>query len=339
MPRTAGALELSDFMRGRIVGQWEGGKSQRSISTVLHIPLSTVNRIVLQFQASGKTTVQPRSGRPKPSTRCLRAVRRSIDKNPRQTALEVAIEADVSRKTAIRYLKKMGYNGRAARRKPLLSPANIQRRYTWSIEMLNKSVAFWHSVVWSDESSFQQFSTSGRVYVWRRPEQEFSLKHLQPTVKHSSSVMVWGAIWYQGRSKLVVCEGHINSAAYIRILQDGLLPLYATHQLSTQHTLFMQDGATPHTARATTTWLDQKHIQRLPWAAQSPDMNPIEHAWYILDKAIRKRSEKATSRSNLIAILQEEWAAIPQSTFHKLIDSMPTRVATLRSVHGHSTRF
>ena len=39
MPRTKGALDLSEFMRGQIVGQHEGGLSQRKISENLSILL------------------------------------------------------------------------------------------------------------------------------------------------------------------------------------------------------------------------------------------------------------------------------------------------------------
>jgi hypothetical protein len=53
-------------------------------------------------------------------------------------------------------------------------------------------------VIWSDESSFMQFPTSGRVYVWRTPKEAYNPECLIPTVKHGgSSVMVWAAIsWY-----------------------------------------------------------------------------------------------------------------------------------------------
>jgi hypothetical protein len=40
--------------------------------------------------------------------------------------------------------------------------------------------------------------TSGRVFIWRRPKEVYSLECLVPTVKHDgSSVMVWAEIsWY-----------------------------------------------------------------------------------------------------------------------------------------------
>jgi hypothetical protein len=53
-------------------------------------------------------------------------------------------------------------------------------------------------MIWSDESSFTVFPTSGRVYVCRTPKEAYSPECLVPTLKHrESSVMVLASIsWY-----------------------------------------------------------------------------------------------------------------------------------------------
>jgi hypothetical protein len=53
-------------------------------------------------------------------------------------------------------------------------------------------------VIWSDESSFTLFPTSGRVYVWRTPKETYNPECLLPILKHGEgSVIVWAAIsWY-----------------------------------------------------------------------------------------------------------------------------------------------
>ena len=169
MPRTKGASDLSEFMRGRIVGQHEGGLSQRKISENLSIPLSTVNRVIVQFANEGKECTKHHPGRPGPSERTLRLVKRNVEENPRCKASDIATQADVSPRTAVRYLHKLGYYGRAARKKPLLRPANIKRRKDWAHEMVKRPLTFWTNIIFSDESRFALFPDSGRLWVWRLP--------------------------------------------------------------------------------------------------------------------------------------------------------------------------
>lgn len=96
MPRKAGCKELTDFMRGRVIGLSEAGKSQRNIATTLHLPLSTVNNIIVQFRRHGKVSVAPRSGRPGPSDRLLRSIKRKVESDHRITAAQLAEEVGVS---------------------------------------------------------------------------------------------------------------------------------------------------------------------------------------------------------------------------------------------------
>jgi hypothetical protein len=53
-------------------------------------------------------------------------------------------------------------------------------------------------VIWSDESFFALFPTSGRVYVKRSPEEAYTQECLVVTaIDGGGSVMVWAAIsWY-----------------------------------------------------------------------------------------------------------------------------------------------
>ena len=123
--------------------------------------------------------------------------------------IHVPGQADVSQITAIRYLHKLGYYVRTARRKPLLRQANIKRKKDWAHKMVGRPVTCWNTAIFSDESRFALFSDS----------QEFDLKRLQPTVKHGDfSVIVQGSIWSDGRSELVECKGNIKSSKYVFIL-------------------------------------------------------------------------------------------------------------------------
>ncbi|KAJ8889556.1 hypothetical protein PR048_009055 [Dryococelus australis] len=71
------------------------------------------------------------------------------------------------------------------------------------------------------------------------------------------SVMVWGAIGYNMRSRLLRIEGNLNSSHYIReVLEPQALSLLQ----ATLHAIFQQDNARPHMARNVQ---DFEHIQVL----------------------------------------------------------------------------
>lgn len=340
MPRLQGSSDISDFTRGRIVGQSERGASQREISKFLNIPLSTVNRVITQFKRKEKTTVEPRPGRAGPSERSKRVLVREVLREPRKSTAELAATSQKSQRTVLRYLHSVGMYKRVAKKKPLLTAFQKRRRMAWAIEMRTKPEEFWRSVIFSDESRYWQFSDSGRTRLWRRSSQQLDDKFLHQTVKYGGvNIMVWGAIWYGGRSQLVICDGNINAAKYIQILTEGLLPIFDNAILSKEDATFMEDGAPCHKARTTTTWKEEQGIRILPWPGQSPDMNPIENVWHIIQTNMAKRPRKPSNKEELVAAVTEEWLNIPEDTINHLIDSMPRRLAALHASKGGSTKY
>uniref|UniRef100_A0A3B4YRL8 Tc1-like transposase DDE domain-containing protein n=1 Tax=Seriola lalandi dorsalis TaxID=1841481 RepID=A0A3B4YRL8_SERLL len=62
-------------------------------------------------------------------------------------------------------------------------------------------------------------------------------------------------------------------------------------------------------------------VQQMSRPACSPDMNPIEHAWDALGRAITERDNIPQTLQELAQALTEEWDALPTDNIIKLVDS------------------
>ncbi len=51
--------------------------------------------------------------------------------------------------------------------------------------------------------------------------------------------------------------------------------------------IFQQEWAPVHTAEGTKSWFNDHGVIVLEWAANSPDLNPIENLWGIVKRKMR----------------------------------------------------
>ena len=60
---------------------------------------------------------------------------------------------------------------------------------------------------------------------------------------------------------------------------------------SNRHMTFVQDGAPAHAAKATQAWCKKNlpnFIEKTCWPPNSPDINPVENLWSIMDEVVYK---------------------------------------------------
>ena len=94
-----------------------------------------------------------------------------------------------------------------------------------------------------------------------------------------------------------------------------------------------------HRVRITDQYLEQATIVRIEWPARSPDLNPIKHAWDMLQTAVSSRPVQPASEQELRQALLEEWDQIPQYKIRRLITSMRRRCQAVIEARGHHTRY
>ncbi len=75
----------------------------------------------------------------------------------------------------------------------------------------------------------------------------------------------------------------------------------------------------------------------LDWAANSPDLNPIENLWGIVKRKMRYKRPK--NADELKATVKETWASIQYQQCHKQISSMPRRIEEVIKAKGAPNKY
>ncbi len=220
--------------------------------------------------------------------------------------------------------------------KPLLNQRQHQKRLTWAVEKKNWTVAQWSKVLFSDESKFCiSFGNQG-PRVWRKSGEAQNPCCLKSSVKFPQSVMIWAAMSSAGVGPLCFLKSTVNAAIYQEILEHFMLPS-ADKLYGDADFIFQQDLAPAHTAKGTKSWFNDHGVTVLDWAANSPDLNPVENLWGIVNR--KMRDTRPNNADDLKAAIKATWASIPPQQCHKLITSMPRRIEAVIKAKGAPTKY
>lgn len=340
-------MAISLGKREAIVELHKGGWTQRRIALSVGVDQSTVSRIVHLYRTTRSLTPRHSIGRPSRLTpRTRRYLARKVLTSRRNTPSSLSYQVTrtqgvkVHPRTIKRALHQEGLIAKKMPRKPRLKPAQKKARLQFAKEYSKKPERFWRSVIFTDESPFAVFPSPGGQWTWTRPGERFLPNTYVETVKHGGgTIHIWGAVTHSGIGWMCRLPEGLDGPTYINILEDELQHTIDSYFPAGKHFIFQQDGASVHRSKVVQAWLKEHPMPILPWPAQSPDLNPIEHVWADVKRRIRENYEDIDGKEKLWEAIQVEWEATPVQLIKNLYASMPRRLQAVIQAKGGVTKY
>ncbi|EFN66003.1 Transposable element Tcb1 transposase, partial [Camponotus floridanus] len=145
-------------------------------------------------------------------------------------------------------------------------------------------------------------------------------------------ILVWGCFSWAGVGNLVKINGIMTADVYIDIINENLEECLLKLGLE-DNFIFQQDNDSKHTAKKSQAFFRSCRIKQLEWPPQSPDLNPIENFWAILDNRINKSG--VTNKNSYFEALQLAWENLDPQHLKNLIESIPKRLQKVIEAKGN----
>jgi transposase len=328
------------FDKGQIIAYHDENLSLKDIADRIGSDKATVHRNIKRFRETGEYARKTGSGRKrKISDAEVDHMILSIKRDRNISLNELKQDLDDTSVHNSTISRALGRNGRVKNvwqtKKPFVSKKNQNKRKKWCRERINWTVDEWKKVLWSDESPFV-FRFNQKERVWKLMDEKFHPSLLTGTVKHDDKIMVWGCFSWYGTGRLYKIRGTMEKMQYKNIIQRQMLTS-AEELYPDGDYIFQQDNDPKHTSKVVKRYLEYKNVNVLHWPAQSPDLNPIENLWSILDKMAKDRRPQTDDQ--LFEILEDTWKSIPITYLKNLVESMPRRCQAVLDNDGLPTKY
>ncbi len=152
-------------------------------------------------------------------------------------------------------------------------------------------------------------------------------------------VMVWGIFSWHTLGPLVPIEHCFNATVYLSIVADHVHPFMTTVYPSSDAT--SSRIMLRHKAQIILDWFleHDKEFTLLKWPPQSPDLNPIEHLWDVVEREICIMDVQPTNLQQLRDAFVSIWTKISEECFQHLVESLPRRIKAVLKAKGGPTRY
>lgn len=253
-----------------------------------------------------------------------------LDKDPEKDAAEIKAKLKLQCSTLpIRnFLKDVGFKFLRILTVPRLTPKKKQDRVEFAQRHRHDD---WLSTFFLDESKFQ--IGSHRRYCYQRPNS----RRTAEVDKHPQSLNLIGMISSEGGSRLITFEDNMRADMFVDFLKA--LKKDADKLYRRKKYRLVMDRDSKHTANVTKAYIKETHLECLEdWPPNSPDLNPIENVWGMMEKHLKKMH--VVNKPSLKIALNSIWRKLTtKEKLRPLIDSMEKRMKEVLASKGNKIKF
>lgn len=261
----------------------------------------------------------------------------------------------VSNRTVRRTLNAFGYNYLQARRKGLMSHADLKKRcaFAKNIIRLNINYTLWTNNIafyldgttWVFKTNPFDQACNAQSRVWRKP-----CEGLQHGCTSKGKKVGYGGKSIHFLVSISYSKGVISCEQYNKMNGEFFASFIRTKfkvifQCSNNpdSNLFLQDGDPSQNSKAATNELAKLGFQCFSIPPRSPDCNPIENLFNLVDMQLRSDaiSQQITKETEdeFAKRVRNTITAFPIKEIDKIIDTMPKRMHMLVQNKGQRLKY
>ena len=303
-----------------------------------------------------------RSGRPRIVTdrderKLIRALKRLRKTDGSLTSKKIQVEAGLihlSNRTVRAILNKHGFKYLQARRKGLLSDKDLKRRLQFARNMLkNHQENVWtkHVCFYLDASSFvhktNPFSQARApgAKVWRKKNDGLCIDCTSKGKKAGiGGKIAHFMVCISYRKGVYFCEQYekMDGPYFAEFVKKSFRKLIR-NSCNPAGNMFLQDGDPSQNSAIARDAMKRIGVQVQSIPPRSPDMNPIENVFHLVDKKLRSDAIE----KNITYESYKEFSARVKSTMEnfsvdmidKIIDTMPKRMREIVKSRGQRLKY